>query len=98
MGHEVLLANDADRALALARAHRPDTIILDIGMPKVDGYALARMLRADPLFTHTRLVAHTGYGSAEDRQKTSAAGFDFHLVKPANFDDLERSLQPDSET
>jgi PAS domain S-box-containing protein len=98
MGHEVYLANDADRALALARAHRPDTIILDIGMPKVDGYALARMLRADPLFAHTRLVAHTGYGSAEDRQKTSAAGFDFHLVKPANFDDLERSLRPDSET
>jgi PAS domain S-box-containing protein len=98
MGHEVFLANDADRALALARAHRPDTIILDIGMPKVDGYALARMLRADPLFAHTRLVAHTGYGSAEDRQKTSAAGFDFHLVKPANFDDLERSLRPDSET
>ena len=94
MGHEVFLANDADRALALARAHRPDTIILDIGMPKVDGYALARMLRDDPLFATTRLIAHTGYGSDPDRQKTRAAGFDFHLVKPANFDELERSLRP----
>ena len=94
MGHEVFLANDADRALALARAHRPDTIILDIGMPKVDGYALARMLRDDPLFATTRLIAHTGYGSDQDRQKTRDAGFDFHLVKPANFDELERSLRP----
>ena len=94
MGHEVFLANDADRALALARAHRPDTIILDIGMPKVDGYALARMLRDDPLFALTRLIAHTGYGSDQDRQKTRDAGFDFHLVKPANFDELERSLRP----
>jgi len=94
MGHEVFLANDADRALALARAHRPDTIILDIGMPKVDGYALARILRDDPLFATTRLIAHTGYGSDPDRQKTRAAGFDFHLVKPANFDELERSLRP----
>jgi len=94
MGHQVFLANDADRALALARAHRPDTIILDIGMPKVDGYALARMLRDDPLFALTRLIAHTGYGSDQDRQKTRDAGFDFHLVKPANFDELERSLRP----
>lgn len=93
MGHEVYLANDADRALALARAHQPDVIILDIGMPKVDGYALARMLRAEPAFAHTRLIAHTGFGSAQDRQKTRDAGFDFHLVKPANFDDLERSLR-----
>ncbi|MET0323297.1 MAG: response regulator [Duganella sp.] len=93
MGHVVYLANDADRALALARAHQPDVIILDIGMPKVDGYALARMLRAEPAFAHTRLIAHTGFGSAQDRQKTRDAGFDFHLVKPANFDDLERSLR-----
>lgn len=94
MGHQVLLANDADTALALARAHQPEVIILDIGMPKVDGYALARILRDDPLFANTRLIAHTGFGSAQDRQKTRDAGFDFHLVKPANFDELERSLQP----
>ena len=94
LGHEVMLAHDAERALAVAREYLPDTIILDIGMPKVDGYALARMLRDDPLFATTRLIAHTGYGSDQDRQKTRDAGFDFHLVKPANFDELERSLRP----
>ncbi|MET0266999.1 MAG: response regulator [Duganella sp.] len=94
LGHQVFLAHEAETALTLAHAHRPDAIILDIGMPRVDGYTLARLLRADPAFASTRLIAHTGYGSAQDRQRTHDAGFDFHLVKPANFDELQRSLQP----
>ncbi|MRW84916.1 response regulator [Pseudoduganella sp. FT26W] len=94
MGHEVHTAHNAEDALALARAQLPQTIVLDLGLPGTDGYALARMLRAEPAFAHTRLIAHTGYGSDQDRERTRAAGFDFHLVKPANFDDLEQALRP----
>jgi CheY-like chemotaxis protein len=54
---------------------------------------LARMMRADPVLAATRLIAHTGYGSEQDRRKTADAGFDFHLVKPADFDLLERTLK-----
>jgi CheY-like chemotaxis protein len=61
-------------------------------MPDIDGYALARLLRAEPAFAHTRLIAHTGYGAERDRERTREAGFDFHLVKPASFEDLERAL------
>jgi PAS domain S-box-containing protein len=93
LGHQVEIAHDADLALVQAHLHRPDAIILDIGMPNVDGYALARMLRADPALAATRLIAHTGYGSAQDRQRSSDAGFDFHLVKPAGISELERALQ-----
>jgi PAS domain S-box-containing protein len=92
MGHEVQVAHNADGAMAAARAQRPDAIILDIGLPDIDGYQLARMIRADPLLAGTRLIAHTGYGSEQDRLKTAEAGFDFHLVKPADFNLLERTL------
>nr|WP_315251676.1 response regulator [uncultured Duganella sp.] len=94
MGHEVYTANNAAQALSQARAHQPQSIVMDLGMPDVDGYALARQLRAEPAFAQTRLIAHTGYGAERDRERTREAGFDFHLVKPASFDDLERALVP----
>jgi CheY-like chemotaxis protein len=94
MGHDVVTANNAEEALLQARAHQPETIVLDLGLPGIDGYTLARMLRAEPAFAHTRLIAHTGYGSDQDRERSRAAGFDYHLVKPARFDDLEQALQP----
>jgi PAS domain S-box-containing protein len=94
MGHEVYTAHNAEDGLKLARTHQPQTIMLDLGLPGTDGYTLARMLRAEPAFAHTRLIAHTGYGSDQDRQRSREAGFDFHLVKPANFDDLEQALRP----
>ncbi|MES2741957.1 MAG: response regulator [Pseudomonadota bacterium] len=92
MGHLVYTANHATTALQMAELHRPDAIILDIGLPDIDGYALARLLRAQPQFAVTRLIAHTGYGSPQDREKTKAAGFDFHLVKPADFEALTRAV------
>jgi CheY-like chemotaxis protein len=92
MGNEVFTASNAADALAQARAQQPQAIIMDLGMPDVDGYSLARQLRADPAFAGTRLIAHTGYGAERDRERTREAGFDFHLVKPASFDDLERAL------
>jgi CheY-like chemotaxis protein len=84
---------DAVGLLALAESLRPDVIVLDIGLPNVDGYALARMLKADPQLSGVRLVAHTGYGSPEDRRRALEAGFDAHLVKPAELADLERALE-----
>jgi PAS domain S-box-containing protein len=93
LGYEVRLAHDAATALASARDFAPHAMILDIGMPNVDGYALARMLRADSALSRIRLIAHTGFGSAQDREKTAAAGFDFHLVKPAALDELQQTLR-----
>ncbi|MBV7536803.1 response regulator [Duganella sp. sic0402] len=92
MGNEVFTASNAAEAMQQARAQQPQAIIMDLGMPDVDGYTLARQLRADPAFAQTRLIAHTGYGAERDLERTREAGFDFHLVKPASFDDLERAL------
>ncbi|MET0855762.1 MAG: response regulator, partial [Telluria sp.] len=93
LGHTVELAHDGASALALAALRTPDVMILDIGLPDMDGAELARRLRALPALAHTRLVAHTGYGAPHDREKTSDAGFDFHLVKPVAMADLQAVLR-----
>ncbi|TQK08023.1 response regulator [Herbaspirillum sp. SJZ107] len=93
MGYDAYTTADASHLEALALEKQPDVIVLDIGLPGVDGYELARMLKAHPVLKSIRLVAHTGYGSPEDRRKAQAAGFDAHLVKPAELDDLEKALQ-----
>ncbi|MEW6369732.1 MAG: response regulator [Pseudomonadota bacterium] len=93
MGHEARTTHDASQIVPLALQHRPQVIVLDIGLPGADGYELARMLKAHPELKHIRLVAHTGYGSPEDRRKAHEAGFDAHLVKPAELEDLEKALR-----
>jgi PAS domain S-box-containing protein len=93
MGYDTLTASDAHGVVKLALEQRPDVIVLDIGLPGIDGYTLARMIREHPGLAHTRLVAHTGYGSPEDRQKARDAGFDAHLVKPAQLSALEAALR-----
>jgi PAS domain S-box-containing protein len=93
MGYEAYTTADATGIVELALARRPDVIVLDIGLPNVDGYEVARMLKRNPELQSVRLVAHTGYGSPEDRRKAQEAGFDAHLVKPAELDDLEKALQ-----
>ncbi len=93
LGHTVELAHDGASALALAALRTPDVMILDIGLPDMDGAELARRLRALPALAHTRLVAHTGYGAPHDREKTTDAGFDFHLVKPVAMADLQAALR-----
>ncbi|MFC3458770.1 MULTISPECIES: hybrid sensor histidine kinase/response regulator [Massilia] len=93
MGHEAWTTHDASQIVPLALQHRPQVIVLDIGLPGADGYELARMLKAHPELKHIRLVAHTGYGSPEDRRKAQEAGFDAHLVKPAELEDLEKALR-----
>jgi signal transduction histidine kinase len=83
LGHTTKCLADPNQALDVARAFSPDVIFLDIGMPGMSGYEVARALRADPASAGTRLVALTGWGQPEDRRRSHDAGFDYHLVKPA---------------
>jgi PAS domain S-box-containing protein len=82
LGHRVLTAADGPRGLALALEHRPEVVLIDLGLPGLDGYEVARALRASPIGRTTLLIAVTGYGKSEDRQRSKEAGFDAHLVKP----------------
>ena len=91
-GHQVHLARDARTALALARRLAPDVVLCDIGLPDMDGYTLAHALRKDPALAHTRLIALSGYAQDQDRARAEQAGFDAHLVKPADLDELDRVL------
>lgn len=91
-GHEVRVAHDGAAALAVVRDYRPDIAFLDIGMPGMDGYEVARRLRAQPGLERALLVALTGWGSPEDRRRTTDAGFDHHLVKPVEPAVLESLL------
>src|SRR5215470_5291844 len=91
-GHQVHLAPDGRTALAVARRLAPDVVLCDIGLPDMDGYALAHALRKEPALAHTRLIALSGYAQREDRARAREAGFEAHLVKPADLDELERVL------
>lgn len=99
-GQVVEVAHDGPSALAKAPAFRPEVILLDIGMPGMDGYEVARRLRSRPEFAQTRLVALTGWGQEADRQRSKDAGFDAHLVKPVDPEDLWKTIlssRPDGE-
>jgi len=91
-GYEVKLAHDGRSALQVARQFRPQIILLDIGLPDIDGYAVAHRLRGEDL-GGDMLVALTGYGEAQDRARAQQAGFDRHLTKPVDPDALERLLR-----
>jgi two-component system CheB/CheR fusion protein len=91
-GHEVRLAYDGHDALAAAAAFKPDAVVLDIGLPRLNGYDTARALRELPGLADVLIVALTGYGQDEDFEKTRAAGFDAHLVKPVEIDALLRTI------
>jgi CheY-like chemotaxis protein len=91
-GHETRVAHDGAEALRLAEQFRPDTAILDIGLPGLDGYELARRLRAEPWGERMVLLAATGWGQPEDRRRSREAGFDDHLVKPVAASELKRWL------
>jgi PAS domain S-box-containing protein len=91
-GHEIRVAYDGETALETARSFRPHVALLDIGMPSMDGYELARRLRATPETRHVLLVAMTGWGQEEDQRKSREAGFAHHLVKPFEPATLEKLL------
>ena len=83
-GHETRTAGDGPAALEAFRAFRPAVVLLDIGLPGMDGYEVARRLRAEAGEAGATLVAVTGYGEDYDRQRAREAGFDHHLVKPVD--------------
>jgi PAS domain S-box-containing protein len=92
-GHASRIAHNGKQALAMAQARTPDVVFLDIGLPDVSGYDVARALRAMPALQRTLLVALTGWGTEDDRQKTREAGFDRHLTKPAELTAVEELLR-----
>ncbi|MBM4441787.1 MAG: response regulator [Candidatus Rokubacteria bacterium] len=91
-GHEVIEAADGPRGLDAALRERPDVAIVDVGLPVMDGYELARQVRATENGTRMVLIALTGYGLPEDRRRAHDAGFDCHLIKPVDFEALEAAL------
>jgi PAS domain S-box-containing protein len=92
-GHDVHTAYDGRTAIALAAEQRPDVVLLDIGMPEVTGYDVARAIRREAWGRSMRLIALTGWGQAEHRRRSLEVGFDDHLVKPVELDVLESLLQ-----
>ncbi|MGH8169220.1 MAG: ATP-binding protein [Steroidobacteraceae bacterium] len=91
-GHETQVALGSNEALERLESFQPEVALLDIGLPEINGYELAQRLRSMPSFHGIRLVAVTGYGQAEDRQRALASGFDEHLAKPVDLAALERLL------
>lgn len=91
IGHEVFTASSGTTGVALARQLNPDLILCDIGLPgAMNGYEVAAALRSDPVCRNVYLVAYSGYGEDEHRERARQAGFDFHMTKPANKDKLEQ--------
>jgi len=98
-GHTVAVAYNGEQSLAMARKFQPDVALCDIGLPgAMDGYALARAFRADPVLQAVYLIAITGYGREQDRNNASAAGFDDHLLKPVSLAALDHALAKRSTT
>ena len=91
-GHSIQVAHTGPSALEVAAAFRPDAIILDIGLPGLDGYQVAQRLREDPALRSVTLIAATGYGQEEDLRRSREVGFDQHLVKPIDPGELQRLL------
>jgi CheY-like chemotaxis protein len=95
LGNEVCVAYDGVEAIAAAEEFRPEVVLLDLGMPKLDGYGAARHIRQQPWGQNMTLIALTGWGQEADKQRTRDAGFDHHLVKPADPSELRRLLSDD---
>jgi len=96
-GHDVRMAHDGPTALKATIDDRPDVVLLDIGLPGLDGFEVAKRIRQQPALKHIVLVAVTGYGQESDRERSHDAGFDYHLIKPADFDKLQEILATVSE-
>lgn len=92
MGHQTQLAHDGASALTAVREFVPDVVLLDIGLPVLDGYQVAQRVREEPALKDVVLIALTGYGQASDKRHSREAGFDYHLVKPVDFAEVENIL------
>ena len=94
-GYQIVSAHNGATALQIAESFRPEVAVLDLGLPEMDGYELARKLRLIEGLEHIRLVALTGYGTESDRKRSYEAGIDEHLVKPIAVASLTRSFAGD---
>jgi len=92
MGHETRMVHDGLAALEAALAFRPDVVLLDLGLPKLNGYEVCRRIREQPWGEAVVLIAQTGWGQEEDKCRSKEAGFNFHMVKPIDPDALEKLL------
>jgi CheY-like chemotaxis protein len=92
MGNEVRTVHDGLQAVEEASAFRPDLVLLDIGMPRLNGYDAARRIRAERWGKSTLIVAMTGWGQDEDKRRASEAGFDRHFTKPVDPGDIEKLI------
>ena len=103
-GYDIRVAHDGRTALVIAAAYQPQFVLLDIGLPDLDGYEVARNLRGDPRHRDVVIIGISGYGEEDHRDRAQAAGFDHHLVKPIDLDALrailghESSITPAGET
>lgn len=93
IGHVYYLAHDGEEALEVAKKHKPTIILLDIGLPKMNGYDVCKTLRADPAFKDTILIAQTGWAQKKDRAMAEEAGFNYHLVKPVDFQKFSELIE-----
>jgi CheY-like chemotaxis protein len=92
IGDDLRTASDGLEAVAIAEEFRPDLVFLDIGLPQLNGYGVAQRIRENSWGEHTILIAVTGWGQDEDRQRSKKAGFDSHMVKPIEFPSVVRLL------
>ena len=92
LGHDAVAAYGGTEALARLADQRPTLLVLDLSMPGMDGFELARAIRAMPGFDAVPMIALSGFGSEADRAKSREAGFDRHMLKPFDLDDLERMV------
>jgi len=96
-GHRVEIAYSGEEALPAAMSQRPDAVVLDLALPGIDGYEVARRLRREPGFERVCFIAMTGFGAYADRERAKQAGFDHHMVKPIDytvFSQLLAQIQP----
>jgi CheY-like chemotaxis protein len=93
LGHETLMAHTGQEAIVLTGRFSPDIIFLDIGLPAMNGYEVARAIRLLPDICQPRLIALTGWGSEEDKRYAREVGFDHHLTKPVDAEEVEETLR-----
>jgi two-component system CheB/CheR fusion protein len=92
IGHDYKLAHNGPDAISLSKSYRPDVVMMDIGLPGMNGYDLCALMKAEPHLKNAVFIAQTGWGQDEHRQRAKEAGFDHHLVKPVYLELLQETL------
>ena len=92
LGHTAVMAIDGPSAIKLAIYFRPDAVLLDIGLPGMNGYEICQAMRKEPVLRNTIFIAQTGWGQKEHRERSKEAGFDYHLLKPVDIEVLKNIL------